>query len=131
VLPQAFVGDECVAAEIGSGGGRVAARVCTHVQSLHCFDISENMLNCAKQALSDHSNLLFSLLTSPVFPKECHDSFDFVYSFDVFVHLDLHMIWQYIQQIHKILKPGGKAFISTANLSSPGEIHICCIAHRL
>jgi SAM-dependent methyltransferase len=121
---QPFLGDDFIAAEIGSGGGRVAARVCTHVQSLHCFDISENMLKCAQQALSEHTNVLFSLLSTPVFPKECLESFDFVYSFDVFVHLDLHMMWQYIQEFHKILKPGGKAFISTANLSAPGKMDV-------
>ncbi|MDQ6839647.1 MAG: class I SAM-dependent methyltransferase [Actinomycetota bacterium] len=41
-----------------------------------------------------------------------------MYSFDVFVHLDLHVQWSYIKEIERMLKPGGKVFIHTADLTT-------------
>lgn len=39
-----------------------------------------------------------------------------MYAFDVFVHVDLHVQWRYFEQFAKLLKPGGRGFVSTANL---------------
>ena len=39
-----------------------------------------------------------------------------MYAFDAFVHVDLHTMWRYFQQFAKILKPGGRGYVSTANL---------------
>ncbi|CAK0869135.1 unnamed protein product [Prorocentrum cordatum] len=111
--------------EIGSGGGRVAARVAGRVGSLTCFDVSMEMLRRAKEALVDRqglSNVKFVHLTGagpPDIPARFNTSFDVVYSFDVFVHLDLHTIWQYFCAIHRMLQPGGLAFVSTANIIAP------------
>ena len=46
--------------------------------------------------------------------------YDFIYVFDVFVHFDLHTMWRYFEEMHRMLKPEGVAFISTANLLTPG-----------
>ena len=45
--------------------------------------------------------------------------YHFIYSFDVFVHLDLHTIWSYMKTIHRMLLPNGKCFLSTSNLLAP------------
>jgi len=116
---QAFVTPDSIVAEIGCGGGRIAARVHALVASLTCFDISDEMLKRAKQALSACPNVEFALLEDSRLPDSCTARFDFIYSFDVFVHLDLHTIWSYFQQIANALKPGGKAFVSTASLTRP------------
>jgi 2-polyprenyl-3-methyl-5-hydroxy-6-metoxy-1,4-benzoquinol methylase len=118
---KAYVEEGHTVAEIGSGGGRVAKAIAGDVKSLHCFDISSEMLKRAQQALASHSNTEFVLLhEARGFQAQFHSSFDFVVCFDVMVHMDLHTMWQYFVEIHKILKPGGKAFVSTANLSAPG-----------
>jgi SAM-dependent methyltransferase len=44
---------------------------------------------------------------------------DFVYAFDVFVHFDLHATWSYIQLIHQMLRPGGRAMVHVANIAAP------------
>jgi len=115
-----FIDSESVVGEIGSGGGRIASKVADRAKEFYCFDISKEMLKRAKTALSIHNNVSYVLLERPRFPEELTAKFDFVYSFDVFVHLDLHMMWRYFNEIHKLLKPNGKAFIHTANLNAPG-----------
>lgn len=110
--------------EIGSGGGRVATKLFRKVASLACFDVSKEMLRAAKAALDrdgcTNARFVFLKGDGPAsIPSRFDSSFDFVYSFDVFVHLDLHTIWPYFQAIHRMLRPGGHAFISTSNILAP------------
>lgn len=113
-----FVSRESVVGEIGCGGGRIARLVADHVDELHCFDVSPNMLRLAREALEDRAdNVTFRQVngtTLPVGPL----TFDFVYAFDVFVHLDLHTQWSYIKEIARTLKATGHALIHSANLTT-------------
>ncbi|MBD2212503.1 methyltransferase domain-containing protein [Calothrix sp. FACHB-156] len=113
-----FISAKSIAAEIGVGGGRIAAKVVPQVQNLHCFDISPEMLNKAKAALNGSTNVEFHLLEDFKFDPEFTEKFDFVYSFDVFVHLDLQSIWKYLNSIYQVLNVGGKAFIHTTNITT-------------
>ncbi|HEU5118411.1 MAG TPA: class I SAM-dependent methyltransferase, partial [Isosphaeraceae bacterium] len=109
---------ESVVGEIGTGGGRVAALVAPKVGRFHAFDISARMLDRARHTLSSRTNCEFHLLEAPRLDGFETGSFDFLYSFDVFVHLDLHTQWSYISEVSRLLKPGGQAFLHTANLAS-------------
>jgi hypothetical protein len=59
--------------------------------------------------------------TPPRLPPSLHASLHLLVCFDVFVHVDLHTQWWYWQQIAQVLAPGGRAFVSTANILSPGK----------
>ena len=115
-----YITPETIAAEIGVGGGRVASKVAGKVKQLTCFDVAPEMINKAKVSLKEFTNIQFELLENPELSEKFNAHFDFIYSFDVFVHLDLQMLWKYIYEISNCLKPGGKAFIHTTNLKSPG-----------
>ena len=106
-------------AEIGVGGGRIALLVSDRVRHFRGYDISAMMLAHAQRALAGKPNVDLVLLKTPSLPAELTGRLDFVYSFDVFVHLDLHTQWKYIQEIARVLKPGGRAFLHTANLTAP------------
>lgn len=113
-------------AELGSGGGRVASRVAPRVGALHCYDISKEMLKKAETAVkqslesSDASTpVKFEFLQNPRFPGDASGAYDFVYAFDVFPHVDLHTQWNYYKEFSRVLKPGAKAIIHTANLEAP------------
>jgi len=110
------------AAEIGSGGGRVAVRVAQRVAELTCFDVSEEMLGVARKHLAagGHENVNFRQISGgDGYPPEYAGSFDVVYSFDVFVHMDLHQMWLTLRSIRTLLVPGGLCFVSFANLLAP------------
>jgi len=115
-----YVDRDAIVGEIGSGGGRVAARVAPNSKRFYCFDISDAMLELAREALADCPNVEYVLLRKPSLPAKLAETFDFLYSLDVFVHLDLHTIWKYIREIESSLRPGGHAFLHTANLTAPG-----------
>jgi len=114
-----YLGPERIVAEIGSGGGRLSVRVAPLVKELHCFDVSQEMLDVCRKTLATHPNVHYHLINSPEFDTQYFGRFDFVYAFDVFVHLDLHTIWRYFQSIRRTLREGGVAFLHTANLKSP------------
>jgi|GEM_PF-1164654 len=114
-----YITKESVVAEIGVGGGRIASKVVNMTKEFYCFDISSEMLKKAKAVLSQYSHVKYIRLVKPKFSNKFTDKFDFVYSFDVFVHLDLHTMRNYFSEINLILKQGGKAFIHTTNLKAP------------
>jgi len=114
-----YIDEHSIVAEIGVGGGRIASIVAPRTKELYCFDVSNEMLKRAKNALKNLSNVHYILIEQPKFKSELAEKFDFVYSFDVFVHLDLHTMWNYFNEIGAVLKKGGKAFIHTSNLMTP------------
>jgi len=117
VLP--FVTAESVVAEVGVGGGRVAKRVAPQVRELDCFDISARMLDTARGELAGQPNVTFQLLEGSGLADGLDGRYDFAYAFDVFVHVDLHGQWRYLQDFARVLKPGGRALAHTANLMAP------------
>ena len=126
------------AVEIGSGGGRVAALVAPRVASLACCDVSSKMLEKAKERLAstegagaasfhlvhgdgDKGDAGFSDDAPRAYPARMARAFDFVYCFDVMVHMDAHAMFRCLKRIESLLKDDGKsrAFVSTANLKAP------------
>jgi 2-polyprenyl-3-methyl-5-hydroxy-6-metoxy-1,4-benzoquinol methylase len=117
---EPFIGPDAVVGELGSGGGRLAVRVGPRVKELHCLDISEEMLRRAGAAMRDQPNVRFHLMTSQQLPDSL-PRFDFMYAFDVLVHLDLHSIWAYLNQLVAGVRVGGHVLVHTTNLlTDPG-----------
>jgi len=115
-----FVDESTTAAEIGIGGGRIASRVAPRVRDLWGFDISKSMLKRSREALESHPNVRLVLLEEASLPTGFDGRFGFAYAFDVFPHLDLHVQYRYLRQLHGLLEPGGLALLHTANLRAPG-----------
>lgn len=76
-------------------------------------------------AMLDLTQVKFVLLSEARLPENATSSLDFVILYDVLVHVDLHVTNKYVREIFRVLKPGGKAFLSTANFVSPGERVSC------
>lgn len=116
ILPH--IGPAAVVGEIGTGGGRVASRVAPASGQFHAFDISPKLLAIVRNKLAHVAGAEFHLLDGPRLPAAMSGAFDFIYSFDVFVHLDLHVQWRYLAEVARSLRPGGRAFLHTANLAT-------------
>lgn len=113
-----YVSADSVVGEIGTGGARVARMVAPRVGEFHAFDVAPKMLDRARQGLRGVTTAQFHVLDEPRLPAALDGHFDFVYSFDVFVHLDLHVQWRYLQDFGRVLRPGGRALVHTANLDT-------------
>jgi SAM-dependent methyltransferase len=114
-----FVGTESIVAEIGVGGGRIAARVAPRVARFYGFDISPAMLRAAHTSLGAFANVELTLLREPKLPEALAGSVDFIYSFATFLHLDLHLMRRYFEEMAFVLRPGGHAFVHVASVTTP------------
>ncbi len=114
-----YLGPTHIAAEIGVGGGRIAERVAPRVERLHAFDISPRMLDAARLRLAGFGNVEFTLQTESALPLKLSGSLDVVYSFATFLHLDMHTMWRYFQEMARVLRPEGHAFVHTATITTP------------
>jgi SAM-dependent methyltransferase len=138
-IGEAFVGhfvdlcalspDECVL-EVGCGVGRIAAALTRYLSpkgSYEGFDVAPDGIDWCNQAIAARfANFRFS--RADVYNKQYNpsgsldaedyvfpfddDSFDFVFLTSVFTHMLPEDVEQYLAQIARVLRPGGRCLIT-------------------
>jgi SAM-dependent methyltransferase len=104
--------------ELGCGVGRIGRELAPHCQHWTGVDISENMIAHAGQRLADRTNASFHQLTRTSLDMLEDNSFDKAYSIAVFCHMDKEDLFLYMQELNRVIKPGGMIFVETWNLVS-------------
>ena len=107
-----------VVLELGCGVARIGKILAPQCKKWIGVDISENMLKVAKERLQDLDNAEFHALKRNDLSCIADASVDKVYSVAVFCHLDKEDLFNYVREIHRILKPGGIMYIETWNMAS-------------
>jgi SAM-dependent methyltransferase len=96
------------ALEIGCGPGRLMRPLSRHFKEIHGVDVSDAMIELARQRLRGTSNAFphhSSGSDLKLFPDE---KFDFVYSYAVFQHIPSgEVVFQYLREARRVLKTGG------------------------
>jgi len=95
--------------EIGPGAGRWSEILLNRAKHLTVADISEKCLNICKDRF-DSTKIDFKLITNFLDFME-NNSVDFIWSYDVFVHINPIDIEKYLIDFKRILKPNGYAVI--------------------
>ncbi len=96
--------------EIGSGVGDVSKLMSKTVKHLYCCDVNQSLLLMAQMNCQDCNNISFHCnlqhQDSPLnFLSD--NSVDKVVAEAVFVHCDTDVIIRYLEDIFRVLKPGG------------------------
>lgn len=107
-----------VVLELGCGVARIGKLLAPHCKKWIGTDISENMLKVAQERLSDFDNAEFHALKRNDLSCIQDNSIDKVYSVAVFCHMDKEDLFNYLREIHRVLKPGGTIYVETWNLAS-------------
>lgn len=98
-----------VVLDIGSGIGRLSEYFAKDFAAVHGIDISPTMVDIARRRLSGLSNTSFTTTDGVSIPFDS-DSFDLIFSYLVFQHIDnMRDIERYFSEINRTLKPGGIA----------------------
>jgi len=105
--------------ELGCGVGRIGRELAPFCRHWTGVDISENMIRHARERLSDLSNVSFHQLSRTSLEMLEDDSIDKAYSIAVFCHMDKEDLYLYLQELNRVVKPGGMIFVETWNLTSP------------
>lgn len=123
-LEQKFVspyisGSGLAGMEIGPGGGRLTKLLLERSAVLHAVDGSNAMLAALKMRFANESRILYHHCDGSSLPSVGQDTLDYVTAFDVFVHFEPRLVYWYLGQIAKLLKPGGVGVIHYSNTLTP------------
>ncbi|MCY9782464.1 class I SAM-dependent methyltransferase [Nocardiopsis sp. EMB25] len=104
----------CDVLEIGPGRGRWTEHLLEHARTVWIVDINQNCLDHCRERFGDRRGLRTHHTSDCGMEPVPDASLGFVWSFDVFVHLDEDVITGYLDEIARILEPGGSAVIHHA-----------------
>ena len=104
--------------EIGCGVGRIGFALAPLCRSWTGADISPNMLAVATDRLRSRDNVRLVHLRDCGLEELKDESFDVVYSTNVFAHLDEMDRWRYVQEAFRVLRLGGRLSIDNIDLES-------------
>lgn len=111
------ISNQDVVLEMGCGVARIGKLLAPHCKKWIGVDISENMLDVAKERLSSFDNVEFHALVRNDLSCIPDNSIDKVYSVAVFCHLDKEDLFNYLREMNRILKPNGTIYVETWNLA--------------
>lgn len=116
ILPHVFEG--AVVCEIGPGVGRWTQYVIDKARTLYLVDYSRLVCEYWRGKRDPRLRVIQSQNTRLA---EIPDgTVDLFMSFDVFVHLDVEQFYGYLEEAHRVLKPGGTALIDYLSLDDEG-----------
>ena len=96
--------------ELGCGVGRGLSAILSSCDTYTAIDKNEKLLALLRKTYPRHH---FIHQSFPPFSGISDNSFDYVISFQVIEHIRKDHL--FIEEIHRVLKPGGKAIITTPN----------------
>ncbi len=98
------------ALEIGCGSGRLMRPMSRHFLEIHGVDVSPEFIQEARESLRDLPNARPQQIRGTSLEDFADQSFDFVYSFDLFPHIpSQQLVVAFLREIHRVLRPGGLA----------------------
>jgi len=101
--------------ELGCGAGRMTGSFARRFQHVHAVDVSEEMLQRAKQIHPEPVNIDWRLSNGTDFADVPDGTVDFVFSYIVLQHLPAKSLaFRYVREILRVLRPGG-AFLFQFN----------------
>jgi ubiquinone/menaquinone biosynthesis C-methylase UbiE len=115
---KSYLQADAIVLEIGCGGGKYSEKVASLCKLIICADVSQRMINMAKQRLQGFANINFEKLNGLDLHQFTSESINFVFSFDCFVHMEMEDIYCYLQEIRRVLVPKGIGLLHFANLNS-------------
>jgi SAM-dependent methyltransferase len=113
-----FIDKNSIVLDVGCGLGRIEKYLAEHCKEIHAVDISSRMIKFAKEYLKGYENVFFYVNNGKdlrIFPDE---KFHFCFSILVLQHLEKEDAFNYIEEIHRVLKPGGKVYLQFPNFLS-------------
>ncbi len=84
--------------------------------SLDCNDISASFLEKARANCVQHANLSFHRIEDKYLDHLPAESYDFGFSLHVFIHFNAYDVFNYLQAVKRLLKPGGVFYFDACTL---------------
>jgi ubiquinone/menaquinone biosynthesis C-methylase UbiE len=104
--------------DLGCGIGRVVKYVAPMCGTIWAVDASETMLGYARSRLAGLPNVRFARCSGTSVPDVADDAVDVVYSLITLQHLEREDAFALLRDLRRVLRPGGRAYITFPNLLS-------------
>ncbi|HTW06732.1 MAG TPA: class I SAM-dependent methyltransferase [Acidimicrobiales bacterium] len=117
-----FVDETTTALDLGCGIGRIARHLAPHCRALWAVDASPRMLELAGGRLAGVANIRYALCKDTAVPDIADASVDFVYSVLVLQHLEKEDAFLLLEEMYRVLRPGGRALYTWPNLDDDGYL---------
>jgi ubiquinone/menaquinone biosynthesis C-methylase UbiE len=111
-------GPDDVVLDLGCGIGRVARYVAPGCRELWAVDASDAMLAGARRRLAGAGNVRFARCDGTRIPALPDDAVDLAYSLITLQHLEREDAFALLRELRRVVRPGGRAFITFPNLLS-------------
>ena len=102
---------DSVVLEIGPGFGRWTRKLVEISAHVFVVDVAEKCIEHCRQVFGANNNIEFHVNDGRSLAFAEDNSIDFIWSFDVFVHIEPDDIDAYLEEFRRVLKPGGVAII--------------------
>jgi SAM-dependent methyltransferase len=122
-LVGSYLGAEVDVLELGCGGGKFSRRLAPRCRSLLCSDISPRMIDHTRSTLSAQGldgNVDYLVLNGVDFSGVPDQSADFIFSYDVQLHLPPENVFSYMHDARRVLRDRGVFMLHQVNLASLG-----------
>jgi SAM-dependent methyltransferase len=122
-LVEPYLGVDADVLELGCGGGKFSRRLAPRCRSLLCADISAEMIDHTRLTLSERGlgeNVDYAVLNGVDFSGVPDESADFIFSYDVQLHLAPENVFSYMRDARRILRDNGVFMLHQVNLASDG-----------
>ena len=104
--------------EIGPGYGRWTHYLKNHCERLIVVDRASECIEACRDRFADEPKISGFVNQGGSLEMIPDQSVDFVFSFDVFVHIKRDVVEQYLREFRRTLKVGGRGFIHHSNLGA-------------
>ncbi len=108
--------------EIGAGGGRWTQYLLPCARRLVAVDLNPEAFDYLRRRFADHprlDRLEFHRTDGFELAGVADATIDLVFTFDVFVHLEPDGIGWYLEEIERVLRPGGRAVVHYGDKRKP------------
>jgi 2-polyprenyl-3-methyl-5-hydroxy-6-metoxy-1,4-benzoquinol methylase len=122
-LVAPHLGPQVDVLELGCGGGKFSQRLAPRSRSLLCTDISSTMIEHTRASLEEQNlsgNVSYRLLNGVDFDGVANDSVDFIFSYDVLLHVQMQNVFSYLVDARRVLRENGVLMLHQINLASEG-----------
>ncbi len=106
--------------EIGPGHGRWSKEMVDRCQELVLADLSPACIEYCKGLFKDREHVAYQVTDGRSLPDLADGSIDFVWSYDVFVHMEVAAVAAYLAEMHRVLSAGGRAIVHHAGRRHAG-----------
>jgi SAM-dependent methyltransferase len=109
-----------VVVEIGPGAGRWTESLIPLASDYTGIDLSKTCVEVCSKKFAGQAHARFRSNEGNNLPGVADASVDVIWSFDVFVHINLVDIGSYLEEFRRVLKPGGRAIIHHGTTAGHG-----------